>query len=142
MGTQVYLGIGSNLNRDNAILFAIEQLQPLFSDFKRSPVYESKAIREAEPNFLNMVVGGVPARVIRPVMEGLKQAGEDFRMLIMPDHPTPLATMTHSAEPVPFLLYDSAKPETGAARFTEAEAARGPYLDDASRLMELLILRK
>lgn len=58
MGTQVYLGIGSNLNRDNAILFAIEKLKPLFSDFKVSPVYESKAVREAEPDFLNLVVGG------------------------------------------------------------------------------------
>ena len=72
MGTQVYLGIGSNLNRDNAILFAIEQLQPLFSDFKRSPVYESKAIREAEPNFLNMVVGGVTELSLDELYKSLK----------------------------------------------------------------------
>lgn len=58
MGTQVYLGIGSNLNRDNAILFAIKRLEPLFSDFKVSPVYESKPVREAEPDYLNLVVGG------------------------------------------------------------------------------------
>lgn len=58
MGTQVYLGIGSNLNRDNALLFAVEKLKPLFSNFKLSPVYESKPIREAEPDFFNMVIGG------------------------------------------------------------------------------------
>ncbi len=83
----------------------------------------------------------IDEQVLGPLLQYLEGQGE-FRVLVMPDHPTPLATMTHSAEPVPFLLYDSAKPETGAARFTEAEAARGPYLDDASRLMELLILRK
>lgn len=76
MGTQVYLGIGSNLNRDNAILFAIEQLQPLFSDFKRSPVYESKAIREAEPNFLNMVVGGVTELSLDELYKSLKAIEE------------------------------------------------------------------
>ncbi len=58
MSTQVYLGIGSNLNRDNAVLFAVEKLRPLFSDFKVSSVYESKAVREAEPDFYNLCVGG------------------------------------------------------------------------------------
>lgn len=58
MSTQVYLGIGSNLNRDNAVLFAIEKLRPLFTDFKVSSVYESKPVREAEPDFYNLCVGG------------------------------------------------------------------------------------
>lgn len=58
MSTQVYLGIGSNLNRDNAVLFALEKLRPLFKEFKVSPVYESKAVREAEPDYYNLCVGG------------------------------------------------------------------------------------
>lgn len=78
-------------------------------------------------------------RVLGPVLSYLEEQG-DFRALILPDHPTPLATMTHSAEPVPFLLYDSRKPESGIASFTESLAAgTGRYLDDASQLMELLI---
>lgn len=46
-------------------------------------------------------------RVIKNVYEGLKTAGEDFRMLVLPDHPTPICIRTHSSEPVPYLLYDS-----------------------------------
>ena len=46
-------------------------------------------------------------RVIKNVYEGLKTAGEDFRMLVLPDHPTPICIRTHSSEPGPYLLYDS-----------------------------------
>lgn len=58
MLTKVYLGVGSNLDRDNAILFAKEQLSKLFSNFVMSSVWQSRAIREAEPDYYNMVVGG------------------------------------------------------------------------------------
>ena len=63
------------------------------------------------------------ARVIRPVKEGLERAGEDFRMLIMPDHPTPVRIRTHTADPVPYLLYDSTKKESHTWTYCEAEAA-------------------
>ena len=63
------------------------------------------------------------ARVIRPVKEGLERAGEDFRMLIMPDHPTPFRIRTHTADPVPYLLYDSTKKESHTWTYCEAEAA-------------------
>ena len=58
MSTKVYLGVGSNLNRENSLLFARKELAALFSDFKCSSVWESKAVREAEPNYYNIVVGG------------------------------------------------------------------------------------
>ena len=45
--------------------------------------------------------------VIAEVCAGLDNAGEDYRLLIMPDHPTPVAVRTHTSDPVPFLLYDS-----------------------------------
>lgn len=63
------------------------------------------------------------ARVIRPVKEGLERAGEDFRMLIMPDHPTPVRLRTHTPDPVPYLLYDSTKKESHMWTYSEAEAA-------------------
>ena len=47
------------------------------------------------------------SRVIKPVKEGLEAAGEDFRMLVLPDHPTPICMRTHSSDSVPYLLYDS-----------------------------------
>lgn len=73
MGTQVYLGIGSNLNRENAILFAVEKLKPLFNNFQVSPVYESHPIREAEPDYLNMVVGGDTDLSLQDLFNSLKQ---------------------------------------------------------------------
>ncbi|MCL2052398.1 MAG: cofactor-independent phosphoglycerate mutase [Lachnospiraceae bacterium] len=46
-------------------------------------------------------------KVIAPVFRRLSESGEDFRLLIMPDHPTPLKLRTHTADSVPFLIYDS-----------------------------------
>ena len=51
-------------------------------------------------------------RLIRLVKEGLDASGEDYRMLILPDHPTPVKVRTHVAEPVPYLLYDSTAPRS------------------------------
>lgn len=47
------------------------------------------------------------SKIVKPVLDGLSQRGEPFRMLLLPDHPTPLSLKTHSSEPVPFILYDS-----------------------------------
>lgn len=63
-------------------------------------------------------------RLIRRIKEGLESAGEDYRMLILPDHPTPLAVRTHVSEPVPYLLYDSRKPEEHTWHYNEKEAAQ------------------
>lgn len=64
-------------------------------------------------------------RVIRIVMEEMEARGEDFRLLICPDHPTPLRIRTHTSEAVPFLIYDSTKQGTGGASYNEANAAAG-----------------
>lgn len=64
-------------------------------------------------------------RLIRPVKEGLERVGEDFRMLILPDHPTPIKVRTHVAEPIPYLLYDSTAKENQTWHYNEREAAAG-----------------
>lgn len=61
-------------------------------------------------------------RVIRLVKEGLEKAGEDFRMLIMPDHPTPVRLRTHTSSPVPYLLYDSTAPQNNTWKYQEDQA--------------------
>ena len=58
-------------------------------------------------------------RIIRPIVEGLEAAGEDFRMVILPDHPTPICIRTHSAENVPYLLYDSTMPQENNWHYNE-----------------------
>ena len=45
-------------------------------------------------------------RVIRPVKEQMDASGQDYRLLILPDHPTPIRVRTHTSDPVPYLLYD------------------------------------
>lgn len=60
-------------------------------------------------------------RVIKPVYEGLKAAGVDFRMLVMPDHPTPIRLRTHTSNPVPYMIYDSTNEQNNAWDYNEAE---------------------
>jgi 2,3-bisphosphoglycerate-independent phosphoglycerate mutase len=66
--------------------------------------------------------------------------GDALRVLVMPDHPTPIEMRTHSPGPVPFLLWGHGFQANGAERFTEAEAAKaGLYLEEGYRLMDMLI---
>lgn len=60
-------------------------------------------------------------RVIRIVWEALKESGEDFRILVLPDHPTPIRVRTHTSDPVPYLLYDSTAKETHDWKYNERE---------------------
>ncbi len=61
-------------------------------------------------------------RVIKVIMEGMEKAGVPYRMLVMPDHPTPIRLRTHTCEPVPYLLYDSTKKQDYQWNYNEAEA--------------------
>lgn len=69
-------------------------------------------------------IENLDARIIRPIVEGLKAKGEDFRMVILPDHPTPICIRTHSADNVPYLLYDSTKEQANTWKYNEAEAEK------------------
>jgi len=60
--------------------------------------------------------------VIKVVMEEMKKAGVDYRMLVMPDHPTPIRCRTHTSDPVPYLLYDSTAEQNNGWHYNEAEA--------------------
>lgn len=78
-------------------------------------------------------------RVIRPVYEALSASSEDFRMLIMPDHPTPIRLRTHTGTPVPYLLFDStAKQGTGVLYNEAAAQTTGIYNDKGYTLIDHL----
>ncbi|MCI9136753.1 MAG: cofactor-independent phosphoglycerate mutase [Lachnospiraceae bacterium] len=66
-------------------------------------------------------------RVIAPLKAGLEQAGEEFCILVMPDHPTPIAIRTHTGEDVPYLLYNSGKVQKNTWKYNEKEAAESGY---------------
>lgn len=78
-------------------------------------------------------------RVIQSVKDSMEESGEAYRMLILPDHPTPVSIKTHTADPVPYLLYDSRKQEERDCVYNEAEALRqGNLIQEGYRLIEKL----
>ena len=79
-------------------------------------------------------------RLIAPVKKAMEDAGEDFRMLVLPDHPTPIRLRTHTGDPVPYLLYDSTRQRKSIQKYTEAEAeATGNFEPNGYRLIERLL---
>lgn len=73
MAVKVYLGVGSNLNRENALRFAVSKLKTLIDDFKMSSIWGSNAVREAEPQYYNMVVGGTTDMPLEDLYKAITQ---------------------------------------------------------------------
>ncbi len=81
-------------------------------------------------------------KIIQPIVEGLEAAGEDFRMLILPDHPTPICIRTHTGDSVPYLLYDSTDVQNHTWKYTEAEAEQsGRYVEEGYTLIDYLFAK-
>lgn len=78
--------------------------------------------------------------VVKPIYEQLKEMGEPFRILIMPDHPTPISTKTHCSDPVPYLLYRSDEiVDSGVDSYTEDNAKKtGIFQEDGYNLIKKL----
>jgi len=87
----------------------------------------------------------IDADIIGPVWSWLEQnrqdTGEDFRMLVMPDHPTPLDLRTHTSDPVPFALYSSdAISSRPAAAYDESScAATGYFIEQGYSFFERIV---
>lgn len=84
-------------------------------------------------------VENLDGRVIKTVVEGLKKSGESFRVIVTPDHPTPIRLRTHVAKPVPYLLYDSTEELDRTWNYNEAEAeASKNYVANGHQLIDKL----
>lgn len=84
-------------------------------------------------------VENLDGRVIKTVVEGLKKSGELFRVIVTPDHPTPIRLRTHVAKPVPYLLYDSTEELDRTWNYNEAEAeASKNYVANGHQLIDKL----
>lgn len=82
------------------------------------------------------------SRLIAPIKAAMEAAGEDYRMLILPDHPTPLAIRTHTADPVPYLIYDSTRQLRKRDRLTEEIARQADnFQPDGYKLLEEFIAK-
>ena len=82
----------------------------------------------------------IDEKVVRPIAEKLSAAGEDFKMLICPDHPTPISVRTHVSDPVPYLLYASNRDlNCGAVSYDEQSAEKtGIFVAEGKDLMPKL----
>ena len=78
--------------------------------------------------------------ILAPVAEYLQKTGEPYRILTLPDHPTPIEIRTHSMEPVPFMIFDSERKYDGVEALDEESAeAKNNYLPDGTALMGMLL---
>ncbi|MBQ9390727.1 MAG: cofactor-independent phosphoglycerate mutase [Lachnospiraceae bacterium] len=87
-------------------------------------------------------IENLDSRIIKPIYEGVTGAGEEIRMLIMPDHPTPIKIRTHTDEPIPYMLYDSTKTlgEEPHLPYSEKNGkASGVFEENGYKLIEKLL---
>ena len=78
-------------------------------------------------------------KVIKVIKEKMDQSGSDYRMLVLPDHPTPIRCRTHTSDPVPYMLYDSTKELNKNWNYNEEEAKlAGNFVADGHTIMNLL----
>lgn len=80
------------------------------------------------------------SQVVGPILDGLKKYDE-YKVLVLPDHPTPLSLRTHTSEPVPFIIFDSTNEiNSPAFSYDEFEAKKSDiFIDDGYKLMDLFI---
>jgi len=79
-------------------------------------------------------------KVVGHVLEAMEARGEPFRLLVLPDHPTPIAKKTHTSDPVPFVLYRSSSLKAGGHAFTEADArSSGLFIEEGHTLLARML---
>ena len=78
-------------------------------------------------------------KVVKYVYAELTLSGEDFKILICPDHPTPIKLMTHVSDPVPFLLYSSKEKVQGVDKYNETNAKNSGVIFTGEELMQKLL---
>lgn len=64
----------------------------------------------------------VDEKVVGRIVDGLDKSGEEYRIMVLPDHPTPICVRTHTGEAIPYLIYDSRKSLKGVHTYNEAKA--------------------
>ncbi len=85
-------------------------------------------------------IENLDGKVIAPIKAGLEAAGVDFKMLVMPDHPTPICLRTHTSDDVPYLIYDSTKKQQHDWKYNEREAAESQFhIAEGHKMIEYFI---
>ena len=85
-------------------------------------------------------IESIDRMIIGPVVEALSAENIPFRMLVLPDHPTPVHVRTHTGDPVPYMLYDSTAPTEGKNSYSEKSGREtGVFVEKGCRLIDHLI---
>ncbi len=84
----------------------------------------------------------IDEKVLGIILPEIKKMG-DFRVMVLPDHPTPMSTRTHSRDPVPFVIYDSHAEKSGNQSFDEETARKTPLvIDEGHTLMDYFLEKR
>ena len=82
----------------------------------------------------------IDQKILKPVKEYLSECGDDYKIMVLPDHPTPLEIRTHAPDPVPFLIYDSRKEYRGVDCFDEYSVKQTElHVEHGHDLLDLVI---
>lgn len=86
----------------------------------------------------------IDEQVLIPLIEKLDSTGEDYKIMILPDHPTPIVTGTHASDPVPFLIYEKGREiESGVTSIDEETAkTTGVFVEKGHELMKIFLGRQ
>ena len=83
------------------------------------------------------------SEVIGPVVAKMEAAGEEFRLLVLPDHPTPICKRTHTSDNVPYMFYDSTALQSNTWNYNEEEAkAGGIFVAQGHKLIDKFLEEK
>ena len=78
--------------------------------------------------------------VVGPILKGLVKRFDDFKIMVLSDHSTPIQIKTHSSEPVPFAIFSSKRSVNGCAGFNEKSASKTKLkIEDGHKLMGLFL---
>ena len=90
-----------------------------------------------EPENKVKAIEMIDSRVLPIVLQGLEKIGEDYKVMILPDHPTPIVTQTHASDPVPYLIYHKNAEQQGVDTINEETAkATGVFIDHGPDIMK------
>ena len=96
---------------------------------------------QGKPDKKKLSVEIIDEKVVKFLKEELEKRGIDYKMLIMPDHPTPICVKTHVSDPVPYVIYDSTKTDGGSGlAYTEENGkSTGKYIEEGYTLMSYFL---
>lgn len=86
----------------------------------------------------------IDEKVLVPLIDKLDSTGEDYKIMILPDHPTPIVTGTHTGDPVPFLIYEKEREVESGVTSIDEETAKttGVFVEKGYELMKIFLGRQ